>query len=56
MSGMIGSVAASVTKPAPVTPDAPFEVSIATTRIVISWPNVSGVLVAWARNRVASVM
>ena len=32
------SVPASTTKPAPVTPLAPFEVSIATIRIVINWP------------------
>jgi len=56
MSGMIVSVAARVTKPAPVTPEAPFEVSIATSRRVSSCPSVSGVLVAWARNSVASVM
>src|SRR5215472_13515595 len=34
------SVAASVMKPAPVTPLAPFEVSIATIRMVICWPRV----------------
>src|SRR5271169_1281935 len=33
------SVPASTTKPAPVTPLAPFEVSIATTRIVTNCPN-----------------
>jgi hypothetical protein len=38
MSGMIASVAARVTNPAPVTPDAPFEVIMAITRIIISWP------------------
>ena len=56
MSGTTASVAASVMKPAPVTPEAPFEVSTATSRIVSSWPSVRWVLVAWARNSVASVM
>ena len=32
------SVAASVMKPAPVMPLAPFEVSMATTRMVSCWP------------------
>ena len=50
------SVAASVMKPAPVTPLAPFEVSIATSRIVICWPNVRSTPSACAMNRVASVM
>jgi hypothetical protein len=45
MSGTIASVAASVTNPAPVTPDAPFEVIMATARMPSSWPIVSGVLV-----------
>ena len=56
MSGMIVSVAARVTKPAPVTPEAPFEVSMAIKRIVISWPKVRCVLVACARNSVANVI
>ena len=37
---MTARVAASVMKPAPVTPRAPFEVSIATARRVSSWPSV----------------
>ena len=56
MSGTTASVAASVMKPAPVTPEAPFEVIMAITRMPSSWPMVSGVLVACARNSVASVM
>ena len=56
MSGMTASVAASVTKPAPVTPDAPFDVIMAITRMPSSWLSVSGVLVACARNSVANVM
>ena len=56
ISGTIASVAASVTKPAPVTPEAPFEVIMAIARMPSSCPNVSGVLVACARNSVASVM
>jgi hypothetical protein len=56
MSGTIASVAASVTKPAPVTPEAPLDVIMAIARILSSWPMVSGVLVACARNSVASVM
>ena len=43
-------------KPAPATPLAPLEVSMATPSRVTSWPMLSGVLVAWARNRVAKVM
>ena len=37
--GMALSVAARVMKPAPVTPEAPFEVSIATRMMVAYWPN-----------------
>src|SRR6185312_6999983 len=56
ISGTIESVAASVMKPAPVTPDAPFEVMMATPRIPSSCQIVRWVLVACARNSVASVM
>ncbi len=56
ISGTMASVAASVTKPAPVTPDAPFDVRMATPKMLISWPKVSGVLVACARNNVAKVI
>ena len=57
MSGITASVAASVMKPAPVTPEAPFEVSIATPRMVALLPERERrVPSAWARNRVASVM
>ncbi len=56
MSGTICNVAASVTKPAPVTPEAPFDVIMAITRMPSSWLMVSGVLVACARNSVAKVM
>src|SRR5262249_42711549 len=56
MSGTIASVAASVTKPAPVTPDAPLDVIMATARMPSSWPMPSGVLVACARKSVASVI
>jgi hypothetical protein len=58
-TGMVGttaSVAASVMKPAPVMPLAPFEVSIATPRMVSSCISVSSVLVAWATNRAAMVI
>ncbi len=54
--GTTASVAASVMKPAPVMPDAPFEVSIATSRMVSSWVSVRSVLVACATNRAAIVM
>ena len=47
------SVAAKVTKPAPVTPLAPFDVSIATTRIVNCWPKVRSTPSACAMKRVA---
>ncbi len=50
------SVPASTTKPAPVTPLAPFEVSMATIRIVTIWPIVSSTCSAWAMNRVANVI
>jgi len=50
------SVAASVMKPAPVMPEAPFEVSIATTRMVICCPSVRSKPSACAMNSVASVM
>src|SRR4051812_29316966 len=56
MSGMMVRVAASVTKPAPVTPEAPLDVSMAMSRMVSSCPMVRSVLVACARNSVASVM
>jgi hypothetical protein len=56
MSGTIASVAANVTKPAPVTPEAPFDVIMAIARMPSSWPMVIGVLVACARKSVASVI
>ena len=40
IGGTTASVAANVLKPAPVTPDAPFDVSIATNRTVSCWRNV----------------
>src|SRR5262245_61452788 len=43
-------------KPAPVTPDAPLDVIMATARMPSSWPMPSGVLVACARKSVASVI
>ena len=55
-SGTTASVAASVMKPAPVTPAAPFELSIATSSSMIWWPRLSSVLVACAMNNAASVM
>ena len=56
MSGTIASVAASVTNPAPVTPEAPLDVIMAISSSPSSWPSVRCVLVACARNRLASVM
>ncbi|MNT85747.1 hypothetical protein D3C72_2259420 [compost metagenome] len=58
-TGTTGStirVLVSMTNAAPVTPAAPFEVSIA-TRIKTIWlERESSVLVAWAINRIAMVM
>ena len=58
-TGMLGtteSVAASVTKPEPVTPAAPLEEMIATA-IKASWSaKESGMLQAWAMNKAASDM
>lgn len=54
--GIAASVAASVMNPAPVTPDAPLEVSIATRMMVAYWPKLRSAPIAWAKNRVASVM
>jgi hypothetical protein len=54
--GTIDSVAASVMKPAPVTPAAPFELTIAPAAAAIWSPSDSSMLVAWAMNRAASVM
>ena len=50
------SVAARVTKPAPVTPLAPFEVIIATSSRPICWRRSSGVFVACARKIAAIAM
>ena len=58
-SGIVGttaSVAASVMKPAPVTPLAPFEVSIVTPSSVSCCVHVRSVLVACAMNSTAIVM
>ncbi|MDA9436549.1 hypothetical protein XH88_33095 [Bradyrhizobium sp. CCBAU 51627] len=52
----VESVAASVMKPAPVTPEAPFDVIMAMPRMPGSCQMVRCVLVACARNSVASVM
>src|SRR5665213_1678313 len=49
-------VSARVMKPAPATPLAPLEVSMAAARSTSSWVKVRWVLVAWARNSVARVM
>ncbi len=54
--GTTASVAASVMKPEPVTPAAPFEESIATRRSSACSPSDSGVSVAWAMNSAAIVM
>ncbi len=54
--GMAERVAARVMKPAPVTPEAPFEVSIATRMIVAYWPIDRSAPTACARKRVVSVM
>jgi len=56
ISGTMDRVAASVMKPAPVTPEAPFDVIMAMPRMPSSCQIVSWVLVACARNNVASVM
>ena len=55
IDGTTASVAASVMKPAPVTPDAPFEVSIATPRMVSCCLNVRSMLSACATNNAAIV-
>ena len=54
--GTIDSVAASVMKPAPVTPAAPFDDSIATPRRRSCSPSVRSTLVACAMKSAASVM
>src|SRR5450830_659712 len=54
-TGMVGTTA-RVMKPAPVMPEAPLEVSMATPRMVSSCSRVRSVLVAWATNRAAIVM
>ncbi len=56
MSGTTARVAARVMKPAPVTPLAPLEVSMATPSRLAICSQLRWVLVAWARNRVARVM
>ena len=53
--GTTVNVAASVMKPAPVTPDAPLLVSIATASNVSCWVNVSSTFNACATNSVAIV-
>ena len=50
------SVPASVMKPAPVMPEAPFDVSMATIRIVICSPKLRSTFIAWAMKSVAKVM
>ncbi len=55
-SGTTASVAARVMKPAPVTPAAPLELSIATSSSAIWCHRVSSVLVACAMNSAARVM
>ena len=52
----LASVAASVMNPAPVTPLAPFDVSIATSNRLICCFRSSGVFVACARNTAAIAM
>jgi len=54
--GTIDSVAASVMNPAPVTPAAPFDDSIATPSSSNCSPIVRSTLHACAMNRAASVM
>ena len=54
--GTTESVAASVMKPAPVTPVAPFDESIATDRRTSCWPRSRCVLVACARKIAAIVI
>src|SRR5258708_24205822 len=51
----LDKVAANTMKPLPVTPAAPFDVSISTASKVSCWKKDIGVLVAWAMNRVAIV-
>ena len=53
--GTTASVAANVINPAPVTPEAPFEVSMATPNKVSCWVNVKSILSACATNRAAIV-
>ena len=55
IDGTTASVAASVMKPAPVTPEAPFEVSIATPRMVNCCRSVRSMLSACATNSEAIV-
>lgn len=55
-SGTTASVAARVMKPAPVTPAAPLDESMATSSRATWWPSVSSVFVAWAMNSAARVM
>lgn len=56
MPGTACKVAASVTKPAPVTPLAPLDVIIATSNKLSWWLRSSGVLVACARKTAAMHM
>ena len=56
IEGTIDSVAASVMKPAPVTPAAPLELIIATSSSEICSPSESSTPVACAMNSAASVM
>ena len=56
LSGIAARVAARVMNPAPVTPDAPLLVSIATSRIVTYCPRLRSTPTAWARNSVVRVM
>ena len=55
IDGTTASVAARVMKPAPVTPEAPFDVSIATPRMVSSCFSVRSMFRAWATNSDAIV-
>ncbi|MNW20651.1 hypothetical protein D3C71_2211340 [compost metagenome] len=54
--GTTESVAASVMKPAPVMPAAPLELSMATSSSSTWSPSDSGISMAWAMKRAASVM
>ncbi len=54
-AGTIMRVAARVIKPAPVTPEAPFEVSIASNRSASCCDSVRSMLSAWATNNAAMV-